>query len=77
MGADRGNSDRVGGVSPAGVLHGQYAKSSSGAGLQQNGILQPPELLEGVVEPGSMIGMHGPIGWTDRVTPRNPSARDV
>ena len=64
-------------VPPVRVLHSQHAKRAAGPGLEQNRVLQLPHVMQGIAEPGCVIGVHGPIGRIGRFTSCNPGPGDV
>src|SRR2546429_6027000 len=74
---DRGNRHGVPGTLPVGMLHSQHAQRPTWPRLQENGVLELPQLMQGVAEPGCAIGVPGPIGRLDSLASCYPRPGDV
>ena len=74
---DRGHRHRLRAIRPVRMLHSQHAQRTAGTGLEENGILELPQLMQGIAEPGGMIGVPGPIGRMGSLPSANPRPGDV
>ena len=74
---DRGNRHGLSAIPPVRMLHSQHAQRPARSSLQENGILELPQLVQGIVEPGRVIGVHGPISRIGSLASGDPRPGDV